>query len=235
MSSRSDIVDGKDAFCAKSGLVYSEVLGWVDLGHAKGEDIIKLLYKMDVGEHQPKERYTLTYSQSMYKSSKSYFGAGAHIRWQIKRGRTLEQRYSIVLAMMMITAVNFEAMQDSVPFSWVTDSGFSAEDLVSDLLGFYRVVRPMDYFHSLQLVSQQEALKRWDFYGPVGNYKNKLFRPLLFPDPAKYRHAMPVYGTLPKFMMAIRPFDEFHTDIVKVITNDGAHANLFTPPDPEFE
>lgn len=40
MSSRSDII-GADEWqvTTRSGLVYSEVLGWIDLGHARGEDI----------------------------------------------------------------------------------------------------------------------------------------------------------------------------------------------------
>lgn len=37
------------------------------------------------------------------------------------------------------TAKRFEAWQNSFIFNWYTDSGFSAEDLVSDLIGFYRV------------------------------------------------------------------------------------------------
>lgn len=93
----------------------------------------------------------------------------------------------------------------------------------------------MNYFPWLQLVSKQEALRRWDHYGPVGQYKNKLFKPLLFPDPAKNPHAMPVYGALPKFMMEIEPFSDFHNGIVKVITNNGAHANIIIKQSPEFE
>lgn len=34
MSKQSDIIDGKDAFISHYGLIYTEVLGWVDLGHA---------------------------------------------------------------------------------------------------------------------------------------------------------------------------------------------------------
>lgn len=43
-----------------------------------------------------------------------------------------------MLAMMMNTALKFEAYQSLKEFSWHTDSGFSGEDLVSDLFGFYR-------------------------------------------------------------------------------------------------
>ena len=235
MSTRQDVRNGQEAFYFDKGLVYSETLGWIDLGHARGNDIENLLNKMDKGERSPQENCTVTYAQTMYKFSRECLGAGMHIRWRIKRGRTLEQRHSIALAMMMTTAVKFEAMQASPPFNWFIDSGFSAEDLVSDLLGFYRVVRPMNYFPWLQLVSKPEALRRWDHYGPVGQYKNKLFKPLLFPDPAKNPHAMLGYGALPKFMMEIEPFSNFNSDMVKVVTNNGAHANIFTHPNAEFE
>ena len=226
MSARDDVIDGKEDLYYNKGLVYSEILGWIDLGHARGDDVFSLLKDMEQGEHQQNKYYSVTYGQTMHTKSRIRLGLGTHIRWQIKRGRVLEQRYSLALAMMMTTAVKFETMQASPPFGWAIDSGFSAEDLVSDLLGFYRVVRPMNYFPWLQLVSKQEALKRWDHYGSPGMYKNKLFKPLLFPDPAINRNAIPVYGALPKFMMEIKPFNDFHTDIVKIITNNGAHAKF---------
>lgn len=33
-------------------------------------------------------------------------------------------------------------------------------------------------------------------------------------------------SALPKFMMEIKPFNDLHTDIVKIITNNGAHAKF---------
>lgn len=38
MSKRSEIIDGRLAATARSGVVYTEVLGWIDLGHARGDD-----------------------------------------------------------------------------------------------------------------------------------------------------------------------------------------------------
>ncbi|WP_253382751.1 hypothetical protein [unidentified bacterial endosymbiont] len=94
---------------------------------------------------------------------------------------------------MMHTASLFEHWQTR--FSWITDSGFSAEDLVSDLLGFYSVVRPMNYLDLLSIDPKEKAQRRWDFYGSVGRNKNNFFLPLLFPDPddpcIRY---MPYYG-----------------------------------------
>jgi hypothetical protein len=43
MAGRSEIIDGSDAAIYRNGLVYSEVPGWIDLGHARGDDIQFLL------------------------------------------------------------------------------------------------------------------------------------------------------------------------------------------------
>lgn len=41
MSTRNEIIDGSQAASARGGLIYTEVLGWIDLGHARGDDIIR--------------------------------------------------------------------------------------------------------------------------------------------------------------------------------------------------
>lgn len=61
MSKRSDIIDGKIAARVPYGLVYTEVLGWIDLGHAQGTDIRALLRSIDSGESSGKECYDVTY------------------------------------------------------------------------------------------------------------------------------------------------------------------------------
>lgn len=111
--------------------------------------------------------------------------------------------------MMMTMARKFEAFQGSFPNNLVTDSGFSGEDLVSDLLGFYRVVSVQNPFDRLRPISKAEALKRWDFYGKIGNWKNETFQPLLFPDPKNSSHSRPRKGLLPPFMRTIVPYNDF--------------------------
>lgn len=230
MANRDSVIDGQKAPGAANGMVYSEILGWLDLGHARGDDIRFLLYNMDIGEHRQNDYYTVSYGQTMYTNSTLRFGIGKHCTWRIKRGRSLSQRHSIALAMMMSTAVRFEALQASVPFSWRTDSGFSAEDLVSDLFGFYKVIRPTNYYPFLKLISKAEALARWDHYGPPGNYKNKLFKPLLFPDPQKNPRAVPHYGQLPNFMMSVEPFTDFASGLAQIVTDNGTQINVSTEP-----
>ena len=208
MSKRSEIIDGKYAVTSKAGLIYTEVLGWVDLGHARGDDIRELLRQMATGEGSKKEYYEVRYSQGM-TSPYGLVRSGKVFTWRIKRGRPFWEQKSIALAMMMTMAHKFEGFQASFPNNLATDSGFSGEDLVSDLLGFYRVVSTQNPFEILRPVKKERALKRWDYYGKIGSFKVKGFTPLLFPDPEKFPNARPREGTLPPFMKTVVPYNDF--------------------------
>lgn len=159
------------------------------------------------------------------------------IRWFIKAKAVLTPQIfstkrilvvsSIILAIMISTASSFEQLQSSSAFSWYTDSGFSGEDLVSDLFGFYRCTIPGSYSRQVKPVSYEAAVRRWDFYGSPGKYKNQGFRRVLFPDPddicALHK---PFQGILPTFMTWISPWQDFSTNIVKIITNDGTNLEF---------
>ena len=86
MSKRSEIIDGRYAASRPRGLVYTEVLGWVDLGHAQGTDIRNLLAQMTQGESSGKEFYDVRYSQGM-TGLWGQVRSGKVMTWQIKRGR----------------------------------------------------------------------------------------------------------------------------------------------------
>lgn len=47
MSKRMDITDGMFATTKNYGLVYTEELGWIDLGHAQGNDARVLKRKLE--------------------------------------------------------------------------------------------------------------------------------------------------------------------------------------------
>lgn len=221
MSKRNEIIDGSKAASARGGLVYTEVLGWIDLGHARGDDIRILMQKIDAGEAMSTDHYEVTYAQSMV-SPLQIIRVGKFIRWRIRKGRPYHERKSIALAMMMTMARRFEAFQGAFPNNLVTDSGFSGEDLVSDLLGFYRVVSIQNPFEMLRPVSKIEALKRWDYYGEIGSWKNETFRPLLFPDPERFPNARPRLGQLPNFMQAIQPYKDWKSGNVAISSRDGS-------------
>ncbi|MBN3218289.1 hypothetical protein [Pectobacterium polaris] len=225
MSKRSEIVDGLPASSSKSGLIYTEVLGWIDLGHAQGDDIRMLLPQFEAGESGDKPYYDVKYFQEMRKFRKR-IGTSKYTVWRIKKGVSRSEQFSIALAMMMAVAPRFEGFQDGFPFNFFTDSGFSGEDLVSDLLGFYRVVDGIHYFSELKPISRDEALKRWDFYGSIGMFKNKSFRPLLFPDPERNPNAQPYFGVLPAFMTRIKPYASVPSERVDTVIDDGTGWHL---------
>ncbi|WP_058910595.1 hypothetical protein [Entomohabitans teleogrylli] len=227
MSIRSDIIDGRLAIGSSYGLIYTEVLGWIDLGHAQGEDIRDLLQQMNTGEtsSSDKNTYEVKYAQGMV-GIKRKITISRFIKWRIKKGRPVHERQSIALAMMLTVAKRFESMQSSFPFSLVTDSGFSGEDLISDLLGFYRVVSLQNPFPLLRPVSQDNALKRWDYYGPVGSFKNTSFRPILFPDPERFPGSSPRPGYLPAFMNTVQPYNDFKSTNVGIVSNDGTELEI---------
>lgn len=225
MSKRAEIIDGRDASTANYGIVYTEVLGWVDLGHAQGKDIRELLRLMAQGESSGKEFYEVKYSQGMTSPFK-LLRSGKTMTWRIRRGRPHWEQKSIALAMMMTMARKFEAFQGSFPNNLVTDSSFSGEDLVSDLLGFYRVVSVQNPFSQLRTVSKAEALKRWDHYGKIGSWKNETFQPLLFPDPDKFPQSRPHKGLLPSFMRTVVPYNDFLSGNVLLPRHDGTFVIL---------
>lgn len=223
MSKRRDVIDGRE-YGSPYGLIYTEVIGWVDLGHAQGKDIKDLLRNINSGELSGKEFYEVTYSQSMTDPSR-IMKMGKFITWRIKRGRSHVERNSIALAMMTCLARKFEGLQASFPVNLTTDSGFSGEDLVSDLLGFHRVVSISNPFKMLRPVSKEAALRRWDHYGKTGSWKNETFLPLLFPDPEMFPNAHPRKGDLPSFMKSVRPWSDFRSGIISIVSADGSYLD----------
>lgn len=98
----------------------------------------------------------------------------------VRKGLLLHRKESIALRIFLVVSYGFEAMQDSFPFVLVSNSGYSQEDLISNIIGFYSVVRGLSDNTILdqicKAVSKTESLKVWDAYfskGGIGAVKNK--------------------------------------------------------------
>lgn len=207
MSTRSDIIDGKLATTSRSGLVYTCQCGWVDLGHARPDGAMKLWTPLstETGTRSKDGKgFQIWYGQSM---SKAGLSAGVSNIYYVKLGLTHAQKESVALAIFMEVSMKFEGYQGIFPFNLVSDSSFSAEDLVSDLIGFYRAVRPgSDYITHLKPVSKAAAQKIWDTYGAVGSNKNHSFNPYLYPcDECMGGPAGLTCGELPRQFRGITP------------------------------
>ncbi|MDE9428577.1 hypothetical protein [Xenorhabdus bovienii] len=217
MTTRSDIEKGK--------LVYTEKLGWVDLGHATGDDARVLMSTINAGDNTKESYFTVRYIQYMGKGNN--YGTTKIIKWRVRRGLSLHDKKSVAITIMMYTTHLFESNQGSFPFNWIMDSGYSSDDLTSNLLGFYRAINGVDYLFQLGVVSKEDALKRWDYYGPIGKYKNKVFKPLLFQDPEKYpNNARPYNGTLPSFLNTISPIIDMKISSILINVKDVTEINI---------
>ncbi len=149
----------------------------------------------------------VNYHQSMSKKIGGlHTSTGIYTGYLVRRGLGDRVLKGVALSIFMNTSHKFESLQNFWPYILITDSGYSAEDLVSNLFGFCQAVDYADYTPFLNICSKEKAYRIWDHYGPVGQFKNKSVIPLLFPDPADATaQHQPVSGYLPAFMSAIEP------------------------------
>ena len=213
MTRRSDIIDNSDRSITRNsryGLIYTENLGWIDLGHANPDGAEHLWQQMTMPGGGDNEWFDVRYFQSM---SKNIFGlkstTGVYRHYQVRRGLSDYVLKGVTLSIFMNTSHLFESLQGSWPYVLITDSGYSAEDLVSNLFGFCQAVDFADYTPFLQISPKEKAYRIWDYYGPVGEIKNRGAIPLLFPDPIDTNAKLePSSGHLPAFMSAIEPVND---------------------------
>lgn len=184
-------------------LVYSCNCGWIDWSHAKpgiadglwealnhphkytDDNIYGITVKDDTfvelyrWYNVPKYRdnyYGLTYQMFHGK-----FGIidGVNITYAVRYNLTETQKESIALGIFQKVAFKFENYQGSWPFSWFISSGFSEEDLPSDLIGFYRAVKgysESDIKTYCKTISKEASKKIWKKSGGLG--KNKTWSPV---------------------------------------------------------
>ncbi|MET1080630.1 MAG: hypothetical protein ABWY06_21675 [Pseudomonas sp.] len=103
---------------------------------------------------------------------------GCEGRYIVKHGLRDDQKRQIALAIFMEVSHRFESFQSAL--SLVTNSGYSQEDLVSNLIGFYIGIGEIEKLAALRLchpVSAATAYKIWDREGAVGANKNTQWQP----------------------------------------------------------
>jgi len=215
---RSDILGvdeiyRSDGAIKDRGLIYTTECGWVDLGHAnphgKGFEGASALWDQIRArtDYLSCARET-TPAVIIYKQSMRKFGmeAGVTRRYHVLRDLSSNQEQkSIALAIFLDVSLAFEGLQSNWFFRHVTDSGYSVEDLLSNLIGFYRAVNPgIDYIKICRPVSKERALATWDAFGAVGNTKNIEARPVFYPDPLS-ECGFPRKGALPPQLNTIKP------------------------------
>ena len=208
MSKKSDIINGTLAHASRSGLIYTCKGGWIDLGHARPDNARDNLWTPLLNETGSKSKNRKGF-KLRFAETQSKFGltTGVAREYYIGFGLKKGEKESIALAVFMEVSMGFEALQSNFLYRRVTDSGFSAEDLFSNIVGFYKAVRPgTDYIALLQPVSKEAGVQVWDTYGVVGNNKNQYFAPFIYPCSECSNSPMgPMSGRVPDILNAIEP------------------------------
>ena len=145
MSHRSDILEGR--------LIYTCNCGWLDLAHAglgPASEAIdpfqgqRNLWRQLISEVDPTHRtlkkqpaFLVRYRQMMHRGPLAADYTGAYL---VQAGLPLQRKKSIGLRILLDVSRRFEGLQAAWPHALITDSGFSAEDLISDIVGYYKEV-----------------------------------------------------------------------------------------------
>lgn len=187
MSSRDDITR------TPPRLAYSCQCGWLDLGHMdptshrpnEGAQSLwdQVSKKTGSRSKQAPDGFKVIYEQTHAKK-KGWFTVrdGFTGTYWVSANLSPADTQSVALAIFMEVSMGFETMQANWFYRQMTDSGFSAEDLVSNLIGFYKALQPsLDVPKLCGVVSPTDSLSVWDDFGSVGTHKNAAFQPLLFP------------------------------------------------------
>lgn len=128
----------------KGLLEYSHNCGWIDWGHARPDGPKKLWEQVLNEKENPggdKDYFRVRYRQDMGTAALGVsLRAGVEKDFLVKRGLSVDQKKSVALAIMMDVTEAFEGMQGSWPYRWVTTSSFSEDDLMSNVIAFYRAV-----------------------------------------------------------------------------------------------
>lgn len=175
---------------------YTRRCGWVDWGHARPDGARGLIAQVDRGrsddaslvrlpitlERQP--AFALIYGQSMSGGGLRYPLYGDH--YVVRRGLSGPVRAGAALGIFVAASLTFERTQSNFILPKAASSGFSAEDLVSNLIGFYAALRGYDDATLRAMcgeVSVKESLRIWDAHlpGGLGKLKNRSFTPIRFP------------------------------------------------------
>lgn len=206
MSKRTDIVDGPSSVYKDYGLIYTCLCGWLNLAQTRPTSARTLWSKL-VGEQGIRSRkrsgFKLQHTQTinrhrLHKSvSRTYY---------VQSNLSSAERESVALAIYMEVSYGFETVKTDFPYGWTTDSGFTAENLVSNIIGFYRAVRPgRDYISMCQPVSKEAAREVWDAQGGAGKKKNRFFGTYIYPSIACGTSSGPMSAPLPNFLNSINP------------------------------
>jgi RHS repeat-associated protein len=144
LSHREDIARGR--------LDYSCKCGWIDWGHADPDsDVAANPRKLWQGitanrgeESLTKKGYAVAYEQSFdFPIFPKTLGKadGVWRKYFVRYNLSKDEQILVALSIVKEVSEKFEKLQATIPYWPLTNSGFSEEDLVSDLIGVNRAIK----------------------------------------------------------------------------------------------
>jgi nucleoid-associated protein YgaU len=182
MTERKDILDGAAVTpSTKYGLIYTCRCGWIDVGHAYPQSADPTqgaanLWNNIRNEFGRRSKNGLWYRVPLNMLMgtnvlKQKIRKGINKDFAVRLGLSLSEKQAVALAIFMGVSVDFEKYQSE----WGLSSSFSAEDLPSNLIGFYHALFPgTNYFNLCEPVSKSAAEHIWDTYGGPGREIHKV-------------------------------------------------------------
>lgn len=160
----------------KGRLIYTCNCGWIDLGHANSTGPKKLITDVRAAAASPNGgivNYTQNPGVPGINMGGNYF---------VRSGLTPAEQDSAALGIFQRVTHSTEGFQEAG--SWFTSSGYSQEDLVSNLIGFHAAAKgttteEMIKKHCGKILSKAEAEEVWKQTGAVGDNKNRRWTPVL--------------------------------------------------------
>jgi hypothetical protein len=195
-------------------LVYSCNCGWIDTGHAdpaSPEPFIGAasLWEQISNESGPRSLkleangFKVTFVEGMGKRVFGIkFSANTKREYFVNCGLSDPDKRSVALAIFLEVSYDFEALQGTYPYAfWSGGSSFSQEDLISDLIGFYRAVLPdNDYMEACNVLDADKSLKVFSSMTEEDrNRKNDTLQPVY------YECSQCTEAKLPSMLQTIKP------------------------------
>lgn len=128
--------------------------------------------------------YLVTYGMGMGKRVLGLkVGMSTMGHWIVQRGLSTRQREAVAIGMLQAATLQFETIQEKLGLA----SGFSAEDLPSNVLGLLSLFRGLSDRQLRPMLGEVDVASStavWDKHlgaGGLGGVKNRSFTPRLFP------------------------------------------------------
>jgi hypothetical protein len=163
-------------FVEKEELIYTCNCGWVDTGHANptsrsfgtgAQSLWDQITTQNGSSSKAEDGFKVTYRQSMSGTIpvvgiRLTDGVGGD--FFVARNLSRGEQESVALGIFLHVSYEFEKLQGSYLIPRVSSSSFSVEDIVSNVLGFYQVVRGTNWRNECSVVSKKAALQVFDTY-----------------------------------------------------------------------